>query len=232
MPTDWDSKHNFSSGTCRTLATVWGRLRGNWDCCSGYQPWLAASAWSGGGKKKQVIWEWKEGKLLLTVSEQLQIRGVSEQRCWLLQGDSPPFFSSICFFVFDIWNFSKPIAGKCGRTKRTSMPHLVRLSAVKLLVQGLYFPRVVTVRRQKMQTKYWGALATLRRKAGFESVPITKPENIWCLEKMDYWRALGYSYKFSPFSLGFYHQQLPHTSMKTFYNVQDNDSGFDYSLII
>lgn len=45
----WDSKHNFSSGTCRSLATVWGRFHGDCDCCNGHQHWLAGNLWSGKG---------------------------------------------------------------------------------------------------------------------------------------------------------------------------------------
>lgn len=43
----WDSKHTFSSGTCRALATVWGRFHGDCESCNGHQHWLAGNLWSG-----------------------------------------------------------------------------------------------------------------------------------------------------------------------------------------
>lgn len=45
----WDSKHTFSSGTCRALATVWGRFHGDCESCNGHQHWLAGNLWSGKG---------------------------------------------------------------------------------------------------------------------------------------------------------------------------------------
>lgn len=85
--------------------------------------------------------------------------------------------------------------------------------------------------RQEMQTKdrLWEGTHYLLRNSGFASAPFTRPGLFsdlwgkWILE-----RPFGYPPKslslFSRSTLGFSYQQLSHTSVKTFLNVQHKGS--------
>lgn len=140
----WDSKHYFSSGTCRTLATVWGRFHGECHRCNGHQRWLA-------GKVEKGIDEGRLGLKRELATERVLFfffffSRIVNQRCseWLLTAARRKKTP-------DIWQNLRQVLKVNASEQNTHLIRLPHLSAVKLLVQGLYFSRVVW--RQEMQTK-------------------------------------------------------------------------------
>lgn len=193
----WDSKHTFSSGTCRALATVRGRYQGDRDCCNGHQRWLAGNLWCWGEKKRNTLSGIWKGTCCCCCC------------CWERFFFYPPPLPKTCKLVvfgmtlliaarrFDIRKNQRRVLQVNASGKNTRSKHRQITSPGSVFFLSCW--------RQEMQTKdrLWEGTHYLLRNSGFASAPFTRPGLFsdlwgkWILE-----RPAAILQKVFPFSRG------------------------------